>query len=242
MLHIEQLQAAYKAGHMVLKGVNLTLQVGEKHGILGANGAGKTTLFHTIAGWTPAQGQVNWAGQAITRQQVAILEAEPYFYPYMTAREYLYFLHPDEATIRWWCQLFDLPEQGYADDFSTGMKKKLALSGVLMQQERPIVILDEPFNGVDFESAERIIAILNQPGLLGGRTVLIASHLLHTLTRVCDRISVLRDGIIERSYTPEAYEALDQQIRERIELEIAKGIVDKNTQINQSQGITQQNL
>jgi ABC-2 type transport system ATP-binding protein len=231
MLDIQQLKVAYSAEQWILKGVNLTLAAGEKHGILGANGAGKTTLFRAIAGWVPTQGQIRWEQQAIDNAQVALLEADPYFYPYMTAKEYLQFLHPDERAIRQWCELFDLPEQGYAEYFSTGMKKKLALSGVLMQQERPVLILDEPFNGVDFESAERIIAVLQQPTIQAGRTVLIASHLLHTLTRVCDRISILRDGVIERTWLPDEYDSLDQAIRQRIAVEIAAMKKDTNTQV-----------
>jgi ABC-2 type transport system ATP-binding protein len=224
MLEIQALKVAYAPQQWILKGVNLTLSPGEKHGILGANGAGKTTFFRAITGWAPSQGVIRWSEQALVGTQVAFLEAEPYFYPYMTAKEYLYFLHSDEQAITRWCQLFDLPEQGYAEYFSTGMKKKLALSGVLMQRERPVLILDEPFNGVDFESAERIMAVLHQPTVLAGRTLLIASHLLHTLTRVCDRISILRDGVIERTYLPQEFDDLDRTIRQRIAMEVEQGI------------------
>jgi ABC-2 type transport system ATP-binding protein len=92
------------------------------------------------------------------------------------------------------------------------MKKKLALIAALLP-ERPLMIFDEPFNGVDFESNEKIMAIL-QRGMLKDSTLLISSHILETLTRVCARISVLSEGQIMRTYTMGEFPELETHIRE----------------------------
>ena len=217
---INDLQFGYSASQPILKGVDLTVSAGEKHGILGANGAGKTTLFQLISGMLPAKsGSICIGDDPVTRSMVSCLEAEPYFYPYMTGLEYLRFIHDDPMLIDRWNKVFDLPLAQFAETYSTGMKKKLGLIGVLLQQERPLLILDEPFNGVDFESNEKIMAVLGQ-GLAGARTMLISSHILPTLTRVCDRISVLLHGKIEKTYARSAFDALEEEITDKIALEV----------------------
>lgn len=214
MLHIHNLHFQYRKGQPVLQGLDLQLTEGERHGIMGANGAGKTTLFHLLAGilpW-PKEG-VKWHGE---RQSASFLEAEPYFYPYMTGGEYLRFISDRQDAIERWNRLFELPLEEFADEYSTGMKKKLGLMGVLLQEERPLLILDEPFNGVDYESNEKMMAVLEH-GPPGQRTVLISSHILPTLTRVCDRISVLKEGRIARTYTREAFAELEAQVKSDME-------------------------
>ena len=220
--NITALQFGYTASHPILQGVDLTVNPCEKHGILGANGAGKTTLFQLISGILPPKnGSIQMGGANITRSMVSLLEAEPYFYPYMTGLEYLRFILDDQQSIDRWNSVFDLPLEQFAETYSTGMKKKLGLIGVLLQQERPLLILDEPFNGVDFESNEKIMAVLGQ-GLTGTRTLLVSSHILPTLTRVCDRISVLLNGKIEKTYERSEFGALEEEITEKIGAEIRK--------------------
>lgn len=222
-LQIQQLEFAYAASSPVLKGVNLRVAQGEKHGILGENGAGKTTFFRLLAGWLPTAGaeQIIWNNRRPDTDQVAFLEAEPYFYPYMTGREYLRFIRDDRAAIDRWNKLFDLPLDGqFAEAYSTGMKKKLALMGTLLQN-RPITILDEPFNGVDLEGNETMMAIL-QHGALQHSAVLISSHILHTLTLVCDRISVLSGGVISRTVEKREFASLESDIRQKAQQTVAE--------------------
>lgn len=219
---INALEFGYTAGAPILQGIDLTVPAGERHGILGANGAGKTTLFQLVSGILPApKGSIMLGDHPLTRGEVSMLEAEPYFYPYMTGIEYLRFIRDDKAVIERWNQVFDLPLAQFAEEYSTGMKKKLGLIGVLLQQERPILILDEPFNGVDFENNEKIMAVLGQ-GLAGKRAMLISSHILPTLTRVCDRISVLLNGKIEKTFERDAFDQLAFEITEKIGLEVQR--------------------
>jgi ABC-2 type transport system ATP-binding protein len=212
-LVIQDLFFSFHADKPVLKGVTLEVLPGTKHGLLGANGAGKTTLFRLLAGWIPLQkGTILWEDKPLDRDQVSILEAELFFYPYMTGHEYLRFLRDDIALIAQWNILFDLPLDYIAAEYSTGMQKKLAFMGVLLQTERPLLILDEPFNGVDFESNEKMMAVLNHEKLQS-RTMLISSHILPTLTRVCDRVSVLRNGTIERTYERSEFPELETTVQ-----------------------------
>ena len=219
-LTINDLNFAYNKQRPVLQGLHLQIAQGEKHGILGENGAGKTTLFRLIAGWMPGagEGSIRWNDAPLQRSDVAFLEAEPFFYPYMTGREYLRFVRDDHDLIERWNQVFNLPLEQYADEYSTGMRKKLALIAVLLQQ-RPVLILDEPFNGVDWESNEKIMALLAQ-GIARNAATLISSHILDTLTTVCDRISVLKEGVQRRTYVRAEFAELERESKLRLEVDV----------------------
>ena len=219
-LTINDLNFAYNKQRPVLQGLHLQIAQGEKHGILGENGAGKTTLFRLIAGWMPGagEGKICWNDAPLQRSDVAFLEAEPFFYPYMTGREYLRFVRDDHDLIERWNQVFHLPLEQYAEEYSTGMRKKLALIAVLLQQ-RPVLILDEPFNGVDWESNEKIMALLGQ-GIARNAATLISSHILDTLTTVCDRISVLKDGSLRRTYVRAEFAELERESKLRLEVDV----------------------
>lgn len=212
MLTIKQLQYAYRQQE-VLKHLDLEIPAGEIHGILGPNGAGKTTLFRLIAGWLkPRNGTIRWGDTPLNKEHTAFLETDPYFYPYTTGMEHLRLICDRPERIGQWNQLFDLPLKELADDYSTGMQKKLAFMGVLLQ-ERPVLILDEPFNGVDFAGNEVMMAVIRRLGASNGIT-LVSSHVMQTLTHVCDRISVLKEGRIEQTVDRPGFASLEAQIRE----------------------------
>ena len=216
-MHIQSLYFGYNKHVPILKDLNFELSAGEKHGILGVNGAGKTTFFRLVSGQiSPTTGSIAWQGQPLKREQVSLLEAEPYFYPYLTGMEYLRFIEDKPATIERWNGLFDLPLDQYAEEYSTGMKKKLGLMGVLMQEQRPLLILDEPFNGVDFESNEMIMSVLRHE-YLRARTLMISSHILPTLTRVCERISVLEQGQFVRTYQSHEFHLLEALVQSNMD-------------------------
>lgn len=215
-LVIQNLHFHYKKNSPVLRGLDLSIAKGEKHGILGKNGAGKTTFFRLMAGWMkgiPASSLL-LDGQALKRQDVAFLEAEPTFYPYMTGMEFLRFIRDEPRSIETWNAVFGLPLERYAQDYSTGMRKKLALIAAFLQ-DRPVLILDEPFNGVDLESNEKILALLRQ-GITKNAATLISSHILDTLTSVCDRISVLDEGKFTQTYEKSDFRQLEQTIRNQL--------------------------
>ncbi|MEM1358879.1 MAG: ATP-binding cassette domain-containing protein [Bacteroidota bacterium] len=191
----------------VLRGISAEFLPGRIYGIIGENGAGKTTLFRCIADLIPYGGNIS------KPQRLGFLQTNNYFLPKMTGREYLRLLcqarklpaeNLDERNV------FDLPLAEYAENYSTGMKKKLALLGVLLQQNE-LLILDEPYNGVDIQSNMLITAILLELKRLG-KTVLISSHIFSTLSDTCDEIFLLREGNFAKHAQPEEFARLEREM------------------------------
>lgn len=213
MLKVEKLEAQY-GDKKVLKGLQLECQTGTIHGILGRNGAGKTTLFKCLYGMmAPSAGRILFQDLPIGVNNIAYLETHNYFYPFLKGREYLELATFRNAAfdINAWNKFFDLPLEELVESYSTGMKKKLALLGTIGQQ-RPILLLDEPFNGVDFETVETIYIILNHLREKG-KTILLTSHVLPTLTEVCNQISWLKEGQIDTTFEQADFPGLRQKIK-----------------------------
>lgn len=99
-----------------------------------------------------------------------------------------------------WADIFDLPLDRFVDAYSSGMRRKLAIIGVLALG-RPVLVMDEPANGLDVE-ANQLLGKLLRVLAECGRTVLVTSHVLEALTAMCDRVHVLSDGRIAANYAP----------------------------------------
>jgi len=226
MLNVENIKAGYGSLE-ILKGVNFKASKGTIHGILGVNGSGKTTLFRTLHGWLPKKaGQLTFDDHALSPKHLSFLQTKPYCYPYIKGKEYLELLRIDnkDYKIDAWNEIFDLPLDRLAEDYSTGMIKKLALLG-LLAQDRPIIILDEPFSGVDVASNEKFQEIFFRLKK-SGKILLLSSHLLQTLTHICDEISLLSDGIIQKTYARNEFEGLESLIKSQIKSKL-------DTQLNE---------
>lgn len=201
----------------ILKGIHLQAAPGEIVGIMGMNGAGKTSLFRSVFGVYPiTQGSITFEGQAIDTAAIAFLETEQFFYNYMKGREYLELIHPQGSpqAIAQWGQVFDLDLEAMTDHYSTGMRKKLAIAGSLLL-DKPVMLLDEPFNGLDLESVEvvqHILSVLREKK----KAVLISSHVFETLTHCCDKIAALEEGQIQRIYRREDYQDLKALLTEKV--------------------------
>ncbi len=207
----------------VLEKLSATFQEGQVAGVMGDNGAGKTTLFRCIAGLETFAGEVVYSG-GILKNTLGFLPTDPWFFPKMTGREYLRLActargkQPGDLDAR---NLFDLPLDRYASDYSTGMKKKLALTALLMQENR-VYILDEPFNGIDLRSnivVEGIIHRLKEQGC----TVIIASHIFSTLRDTCDEILVLKDGRFGETVKREGFGGLEGELK----AQFTKGVLEQ---------------
>jgi ABC-2 type transport system ATP-binding protein len=109
--------------------------------------------------------------------------------------------------------IFNLPLQEYAQHYSTGMKKKLALTAILLQRNN-IYILDEPFSGVDIQSNILISEIIRRLKS-ENKIVIIASHIFSILSEVCDQIFVLNEGKIEQIVHRDDFDSLDERMKER---------------------------
>jgi len=216
MLLVDNVRAGYGAEE-VLKGISFQADTGEVHGILGVNGSGKTTLFRVLNGWLPkTDGTISFGKVSLSPSQIGFLETDPYFYPYMKGSEYIALMqrHGRDFDVAGWNAIFDLPLDRLADEYSTGMKKKLALLG-LLAQDRPFFILDEPLSGVDIESnikiQEIIIRLKNQD-----KVVMLSSHMIEALVQVCDKISLLSEGRIKKTYVKSEFAQLSDLVTDEI--------------------------
>lgn len=207
MLEIKNLSVCFKDKD-VLQSLNLEIEEGIIVGILGKNGAGKTTLFESLYQSQKYSGEILWKKQKLLRENISYLETENYFYPYITGREYLSYFAKDKLlkTIEL-AEKFQLPLEKYVQYYSSGMKKKLALIGMLML-DKPINILDEPFNGVDFEGVHLLYGIIRELKQ-SNKIVMISSHIIETLFHTCDRIVTLENGIISNIFEKSDFEKLN---------------------------------
>ena len=220
MLQVNHIEVGYQ-DHLVLKGLNLNTQAGEIHGILGMNGSGKTTFFNALYQFLPIRsGSFLYQNQPVHQKHIAYLETHHFFYSYMTGEEYLQLcaLHNPAFRLMEWNKIFELPLKTMIDTYSTGMKKKLAFIGNIAL-DRPIMVLDEPYNGVDFESCEIIYEILLRLRQQG-KIILLSSHIIESLTNVCDRVSYLNKGVIEREYSKSDFKRMEQDLRDFIKSKV----------------------
>lgn len=216
MISIKDLTISYDGKSKVIDSLNLSLVRNNIHGIVGLNGAGKTTLLNTIYGLTKRNsGEVSWDGRNINKKDISYLVTENFFYSNITAREYLSLFKNPQFNLDKWNELFSLPLDNIIDSYSTGMKKKLALLSVL-KQDKSIMILDEPFNGLDIETCRIIRSILLRLKDRG-KTIIITSHIIETLTNLCDFIHYLEKGKIKYSKDKLDFAEFERKLFETIE-------------------------
>ncbi len=211
MLTIADLRCAYGDKTVVdIPRYELTPGV---HGIVGLNGAGKTTFLNALYGFgRNAEARVQWNDAVMGHANTAFLETENYFHPGITGREYLdlFMSGPGSADVRVLNDLLEVPLDALITTYSTGMKRKLALLGVLAL-DRPVVLLDEPMNGLDLASVRVLEAIITRLAQRG-RTVLITSHVLGPLIAVCDRIHLLQHGRFTRAFERGSTDGLEEAL------------------------------
>lgn len=206
-LHVDGVYKSFNKP--AVEGLSFTVAPGEFYALLGPNGAGKTTTLRIIAGLTaPDLGYVEIFGINVqheperAKQVLAYLPDDPPLYGKLTPFEYLEFVGSlwdvpaSDAQQRAEKLLHTLGLWENADqrceEFSRGMKQKVALAGALLHQPR-LMLLDEPFNGLDAHSARLVKEILfDHVG--GGGSIVLTTHILDVAERLARRIGIIRRG------------------------------------------------
>ena len=199
---------------IALRNVTWSLPHGQISGLLGPNGAGKTTLFRLLMGILKAtEGAMTIAGhdcfedRVRVKRLVGFLPDEPVFYSYLSGSEVLELsagmhgleVKPAMKKLTPLIQRLGMAEamSAYADDYSRGMKKKLGLLLALIH-EPPLLILDEPTNGLDVESTRMFFDLMRDLAATG-TTIVFSTHLMDQVERLCSHIAIIREGTIIRT-------------------------------------------
>jgi ABC-2 type transport system ATP-binding protein len=197
---------------VALQDVSFTLKPGEIFGLIGPNGSGKTTAVRLMLGfYTPTNGTVRIFGNDPSTEfhrfgpRVGIMLEQPGILEKLTAREYLeYFgallripsgdLHPRVCEL---LQLVGLSDHANIrlGQFSKGMRQRISLSRCLLNCPQ-LMVLDEPFDGLDIESRRLMLDILPQVSKERQTTVFVTSHNLAEVEEISDRIAIIKQGRI----------------------------------------------
>lgn len=201
VLKISGLNKRFGRIHAV-NSLNLEVKRGMVFGMLGPNGSGKTTTLGMLLGaTTPDSGTFTWFGKGNdheVRKKVGAILEKPVFYPYMSAIENLELVclikEVPFSRIPEVLKTVGLGERGHDDfkTFSLGMKQRLAIASALLC-DPVVMILDEPTNGLDPQGIADIRGLILEIAA-SGKTIILASHLLDEVQRVCTDFCVLSKG------------------------------------------------
>ncbi len=210
MIKINNISKKYTK-HEVLRGVDLQVAKGTIQALLGANGAGKTTLIHILAGILKREaGTIIIDGELIKmssyeyRRKVGYVLDKPIYIEKLSAQEYFAFVgemyelekavyQPRIAEL---LAFFDLPTDNkkLIEDYSKGMKAKVSLAAALIHSPQ-YLILDEPFDGLDFVSVQKVGHLLRNMAQKGC-TILLTSHQYDIIAELSDQFALLKEGKI----------------------------------------------
>ncbi len=204
IIELENVRKSFSR-HRVLDGVSLTVEAGTTIGVVGSNGSGKSVLFQIICGfYTPDSGTVRVRGETLGKgrdfpENIGVLINAPGFIGLDTGIQNLRYLAAirgviGDREIRDAMRKVGLDPENRTkvEHYSLGMKQKLALAQAIMEGQ-DILILDEPFNALDYKTyndVKEIIRILQAEG----KTILLTSHNFEDLECLCRKIYVMENG------------------------------------------------
>lgn len=182
--------------------LNLDVQAGQVFGMLGPNGSGKTTTLGMLMGVVnPTAGEFTWFGEKPThqiRKKIGAVLEHPIFYPYLSGQKNLelnsMIKQCDPQNIPKVLELVELSDRkgDKYKTYSLGMKQRLAIASALLN-DPTVLILDEPTNGLDPMGILEIREITKKIAA-SGKTIILASHLLDEVQKVCTHFAVLKKG------------------------------------------------
>ena len=204
-------KAGYEINEPVIQDISFDVRTGEILGVIGSNGAGKTTTIACLTGTIP------WMKGTVEMERYAFIPEQPVYYDYLTLSEHIALVQEltgvdsTEKTEEL-LQLFRLDHvtDRYLSSFSKGMKQKAMILLALIQ-ETQILIVDEPFIGLDATTTIQLLRLLETERARGA-SVLLVTHVLDTAERLCDRFVWIDDGQLLASGTK-------AEIREALETE-----------------------
>lgn len=196
----------------VVDSINLQIQEGEIFGFLGPNGAGKTTTILMALGLTePTSGEINVFGYNSTREPLKVKKITSYlpenvgFYEDLTAQENLKYItrlngipgKKADAKIEEVLKNVGLQDVAQVEvgKYSKGMKQRLGMGAVLVKEPK-LAILDEPTTGIDPKGVEEILELIVRMSREQNITVLLSSHLLYQVQKICTKIGIISQGRI----------------------------------------------
>ena len=233
MLDIQHLTKTYGAKKAV-DDLSLHIAPGEIYGFIGHNGAGKTTTLKSVAGILQFdQGEITIGGKSIKtdplacKRLLAYIPDNPDLYDYMTGIKYLNFIADvfgvDAQTrrerIRTYADTFELTgdlAQPIAA-YSHGMKQKLAIIAAWLHDPR-LIVMDEPFVGLDPKAAHTLKGMMRQVCDNGG-AIFFSTHVLEVAEKLCDKVAIIKGGRLIRSGTMEEVKGDDSLEEVFLELE-----------------------
>jgi heme exporter protein A len=208
MIHVRGLNKSF-GDHWALRGVDLDVAEGECLALIGPNGAGKTTLLRILSTLTkPSAGAVSVAGQDLSagaaevRRRVGFLSHQPLLYDELTAEENLRFYgrmydvrEPEKRIVALLHRVgLESNVRDMVRTFSRGMKQRLAIARALLH-DPPVLLMDEPYTGLDQRAAETLDSVLHSAGATS-RTIVLTTHDLERGLRISQRAILLVSGRI----------------------------------------------
>lgn len=195
MINVTSIEKSY-GSHQVLKKISFQVEKGQVYGLVGKNGAGKTTLINILAGINKQdKGEVSMPANC----KIGYLPDVPKYYEYLSCGEYLEFLMLDvkeKASLKQrLLTLASLEENIMIKNMSRGMRQRLGMAAALVS-DPDILLLDEPTSALDPEGRNtffQMLLMLKETG----KSILLSTHILTDMEKVCDKVGFLQDGVIK---------------------------------------------
>ncbi|MEG2004194.1 MAG: ABC transporter ATP-binding protein [Clostridia bacterium] len=214
MLSIKNLSKAYGGTKKAVDNLSIDVENGDIYGFIGHNGAGKTTTIKCVTGILPFEsGTVEFNGINLLtspieyKSQIAYIPDNPDLYESMTGIKYINFISDlynvtsdkRDSNIKKYADAFELTTSlgAQISSYSHGMKQKLALISALVHEPK-LLILDEPFVGLDPKASHLLKIIMHELCESGG-SIFFSTHVLDVAEKLCNKIAVIKNGTIIRS-------------------------------------------
>lgn len=209
MLEIKNLTKQYKGGKKAVKDLSITIEAGDIYGFIGHNGAGKTTTIKCVAGIIDFdEGEITIDGHSIREEAklckslIAYIPDNPDLYEHLTGIQYLNFIadifmvsaEERKERIGRYADAFEITENlgDLISSYSHGMKQKVAVISALIHEPK-LMILDEPFVGLDPKAAFTLKNVMHELCERGG-AIFFSTHVLDVAEKLCNKVAIIRNG------------------------------------------------